>query len=44
MTVAHIAGVPLEEWFTPLAASGSTFVIALRAALWRARRQVGGNA
>jgi hypothetical protein len=33
--IAHIAGVPFEEWLAPLAATGSGVVIVLRAALRR---------
>lgn len=35
MTIAHIAGVPFEEWLAPLAATGSGIAIALRAAFRR---------
>jgi hypothetical protein len=38
MTVAHIGGVPLEEWLTPLAISGSGIALALRAAVRRNRQ------
>jgi hypothetical protein len=38
MTVAHIAGVPFEEWLAPLAAIGSGITVALRAAVRRQRR------
>jgi hypothetical protein len=37
VTVAHIAGVPAEEWLVSLVATGGGFVVALRAA-WRRRR------
>jgi hypothetical protein len=37
MTVAHIAGVPFEEWLTPLAMTGSGIALAVRAALQRNR-------
>jgi hypothetical protein len=37
MTVAHIAGVPFEEWLTPLALTGSGIALALRAAVRRNR-------
>ena len=30
MTIAHIAGMPFEEWLGPLAASGSGVAFALR--------------
>ena len=39
MTFAHLAGVPFEEWLTPLAASGGAFVLAIRAVLARTRLQ-----
>ncbi len=35
MMVAHIAGVPFEEWLGPLAATGSGIALALRAVLSR---------
>ena len=35
MTLAHIAGVPLEEWIVPLVASGTGIVVGLRAAAQR---------
>jgi hypothetical protein len=37
MIVAHIAGVPFEEWLTPLATTGTGIALALRAAMRRAR-------
>jgi hypothetical protein len=37
MTLAHIVGVPFEEWFTPLAVTGSGIALALRAAVRRTR-------
>jgi hypothetical protein len=37
MTLAHIAGVPFEEWLTPLAMSGTGLALALRAAVRRTR-------
>lgn len=37
MMVAHLAGVPFEEWLTPLATTGTGLAIALRAAMRRAR-------
>jgi hypothetical protein len=36
--VAHIGGVPFEEWLAPLAAGGSGLFLALRATLNRIRR------
>jgi len=39
MILAHIAGVPFEEWAAPLAATGTGFVYALRAALARFQRR-----
>ena len=38
MTLAHIAGVPFEEWLTPLVATGCGMVFALRHAWGRMRR------
>jgi hypothetical protein len=35
MTLAHIIGVPVEEWLTPLAATGGSIALALRAAFRR---------
>jgi hypothetical protein len=35
VTLAHVAGVPVEEWLTPLLATGGGIVFALRAALGR---------
>jgi hypothetical protein len=35
--VAHLAGLPFEEWLTPLATTGTGLAIALRAAMRRAR-------
>jgi hypothetical protein len=40
MTIAHIAGVPFEEWAVPLAATGTGIVYALRAALGRLQHRV----
>jgi hypothetical protein len=37
MTLAHLAGVPFEEWFVPLAATSSGIACALRAAAFRRR-------
>jgi hypothetical protein len=39
MTIAHIAGMPFEEWVLPLAATGSGIVVALRAAARRLRER-----
>jgi hypothetical protein len=41
MTLAHIAGVPFEEWAVPLAATGTGIVYALRAALARLQHGTG---
>ena len=35
MTLAHVGGVPLEEWLTPLLAMGGGLAVALRAAIRR---------
>jgi hypothetical protein len=37
--VAHIGGVPFEEWLAPLAAGGSGVFLAVRAALGRLSRR-----
>lgn len=39
MITAHIAGVPVEEWVVPVAASGGGVVVALRLTLRRLRRR-----
>jgi hypothetical protein len=39
MMVAHIAGVPVEEWFAPLVLGGSSIAVALRVALRRLQRR-----
>lgn len=39
MITAHIAGVPVEEWVVPVAASGGSVVVALRLTLRRLRRR-----
>ena len=39
MTVAHIAGVPFEEWLVPLAATGGGVLVALQMAYRRLRRE-----
>ena len=36
--LAHIAGMPFEEWVTPLAAAGSGMAVAMHAAIRRLRR------
>ena len=36
VTVAHVGGVPVEEWLTPLLAMGGGLAVALRAAVRRA--------
>jgi hypothetical protein len=38
VTIAHIAGVPFEEWLLPLATTGTGITVALRTALHRSRR------
>ena len=35
MTLAHIAGLPLEEWLGPIAVGGSGIAVALREMLRR---------
>ena len=35
MTIAHLAGVPFEEWLSPLILSGGGIVIAARAVFRR---------
>jgi hypothetical protein len=37
VTFAHVGGVPVEEWITPLLAMGGGLTVALRAAVRRAR-------
>ncbi len=39
VTIAHIAGVPFEEWLAPLAATGSGIAVGLRATLSRVRQR-----
>jgi hypothetical protein len=39
VTVAHIAGVPFEEWLVPLAATGGGVLVALQMACRRLRRE-----
>jgi hypothetical protein len=47
MILAHIAGVPFEEWLAPLAVTGGGMVYALRATkrprLLRWRRRAPGS-
>ena len=40
MTLAHIAGVPFEEWAAPLAATGTGIVYGLRVVLSRLQRRL----
>jgi hypothetical protein len=37
--LAHIAGVPVEEWITPVVTTGGAVVLALRTALQRFHRR-----
>jgi hypothetical protein len=39
MTLAHIAGVPFEEWLTPLVAMGGGITVGVRAAWRRLQRR-----
>jgi hypothetical protein len=39
VTLAHLGGIPFEEWLMPAVATGSGCWLALRAALRRRRRQ-----
>ncbi len=39
MTLAHVGGVPFEEWLFPLVATGSSVGLALRAMLHRQHRR-----
>lgn len=39
MTLAHLAGIPLEEWIGPIAASGSGIAVAVRELLRRRLRR-----
>jgi len=39
--VAHIAGVPFEEWLSPMVATGGGMFLALRAVLVRRHRRSG---
>jgi hypothetical protein len=38
MMLAHVAGMPFEEWLAPVAATGSGIALALRAAMHRLRQ------
>jgi hypothetical protein len=37
VTLAHVGGVPVEEWLTPLLAMGGGLAVALRASFRRRR-------
>jgi hypothetical protein len=37
--IAHIAGVPFEEWLVPLTATGSGIALAVRVAVFRMRQR-----
>ena len=39
MTLAHVAGLPFEEWLGPVVASGSLITVAVSAALRRLQRR-----
>jgi hypothetical protein len=39
MTVAHIGGVPVEEWLMPVLTTGSGIAFAVGATLRRLRRR-----
>ena len=39
MTLAHVAGVPFEEWIVPLAATGGGIVVAVQLAFRRLHRE-----
>jgi hypothetical protein len=39
MTIAHIGGMPVEEWLMPIAAGGTGMVLALSAVVRRRVRQ-----
>ena len=39
VTLAHVGGVPVEEWLTPLLAMGGGLAVALRASIRRSRRE-----
>jgi hypothetical protein len=39
MMLAHLAGVPFEEWLAPLLATGGSVAIGLRAAFRRVRQR-----
>jgi hypothetical protein len=36
VTLAHVGGVPIEEWLTPLLAMGGGLAVALRSSIRRA--------
>ncbi|HVM67869.1 MAG TPA: hypothetical protein VMU14_23540 [Acidimicrobiales bacterium] len=38
MILAHIAGVPFEEWLAPLVTTGGSIAVAVRLALRRLHR------
>ena len=40
MTLAHIGGLPVEEWLLPLVAAGGGLLAAVRARLDRRHRRV----
>jgi hypothetical protein len=40
MTLAHVGGVPFEEWLMPLTATGSGIALALRVAMRRLRQRM----
>ena len=40
MMLAHVGGVPFEEWLFPLLATGSSVALALRAMIHRMHRGV----
>jgi len=39
VTLAHIGGVPFEEWLFPLVVTGSSVGLALRAMIHRMHRE-----
>jgi hypothetical protein len=39
MTLAHVAGVPFEEWLFPLVVAGGSVGLALRASINRMHRR-----
>jgi hypothetical protein len=38
VTLAHVGGVPFEEWLFPLVATGTSITLALRAMMHRLQR------